>query len=64
MFVNVYGYILSYKHIHNVYTFHREGGAAVRFTLSAGFPPKDVTDSSANIKDAGLLGAAITQKSA
>lgn len=44
--------------------FNREGGAAARFTLSAGFPPKDVADSGATVAEAGLLGAAITQKSA
>eukprot|EP00598_Pedospumella_elongata_P002622 CAMPEP_0184968278 /NCGR_PEP_ID=MMETSP1098-20130426/1377_1 /TAXON_ID=89044 /ORGANISM="Spumella elongata, Strain CCAP 955/1" /LENGTH=273 /DNA_ID=CAMNT_0027489861 /DNA_START=53 /DNA_END=874 /DNA_ORIENTATION=+ len=40
----------------------REGGVATSFALSAGFPPKDVTDGAASVAEAGLLGAAITQK--
>ena len=40
------------------------GAGPARFTLSAGFPPKDLTDPSTSLKDAGLTGAAIVQKSA
>jgi UBX domain-containing protein 1 len=39
----------------------REGGAGAPFGLAAGFPPAPVRDLSATIKDAGLIGAAITQ---
>jgi hypothetical protein len=39
-----------------------EGGAADAFALSAGFPPKDVVDGQATIAEAGLLGAAVTQR--
>ncbi len=42
--------------------FCREGGVASSFALSAGFPPKDVVDGAASVAEAGLLGAAITQK--
>lgn len=40
------------------------GSGPATFTLSAGFPPKDLTDASVSLKDAGLTGAAIVQKSA
>jgi len=43
-------------------TIVREGGASAAFSLSAGFPPKDITDGTATISEAGLLNAAITQK--
>jgi hypothetical protein len=43
-------------------TIHRDGGAAPSFSLSAGFPPVDVVDALQSVKDAGLVGAAITQK--
>lgn len=42
--------------------FCRDGGTGTGFTLSAGFPPKDVLDAAATVADAGLLGAAVTQK--
>ena len=32
------------------------------FSLSAGYPPKDLTDGDATVEAAGLKGAAITQK--
>jgi UBX domain-containing protein 1 len=35
---------------------------SIRFTLSAGFPPKDVTDPTATVSEAGLAGAAVTMK--
>ena len=37
---------------------------AVPFELIAGFPPKALTDAAATVKDAGLAGASITQKTA
>lgn len=43
----------------------RESGAEgsdVSFTLSAGFPPKDLSDALATVADAGLQNAAVTQK--
>lgn len=40
------------------------GSGPAAFTLSAGFPPKDLTDADISLKDAGLSGAAIVQKSA
>lgn len=51
-------HLLLYLHLY----YHREGGVAPSFALSAGFPPKDVTDSAITIAEAGLLDAAITQK--
>jgi UBX domain-containing protein 1 len=39
------------------------GSGPASFTLSAGFPPKDLTDAGVSLKDAGLTGAAIVQKS-
>ena len=38
------------------------GVGPARFTLSAGFPPKDLTDPHIGLKEAGLTGAAIVQK--
>lgn len=32
------------------------------YTLSAGFPPRDIVDAHLSLVDAGLLGAAVTQK--
>lgn len=40
----------------------REGGVSTSFILSAGFPPKDIVDGTVTVAEAGLLGAAITQK--
>jgi UBX domain-containing protein 1 len=40
------------------------GAGPARFTLSAGFPPKELTDPTTSLRDAGLTGAAIVQKSA
>lgn len=39
-----------------------EAGGTAAFSLSAGFPPKDLMDGSATIEAAGLQGAAVTQK--
>jgi len=42
----------------------RNGGdGSERFTLSAGFPPREVLEASDSLVDAGLVGAAIVQKS-
>lgn len=38
--------------------------AAAPFELIAGFPPKALTDAGATVKDAGLAGASVTQKTA
>jgi len=40
----------------------RDSGVGTAFSLSAGFPPVDVLDGSLSVKDAGLVGASITQK--
>jgi ribosomal protein L18 len=43
----------------------REGGnsdRSLRFTLSAGFPPKELTDGNATVSSAGLAGASVTMK--
>ena len=40
----------------------RSQGVAEAFILSAGFPPKDVTDPAQTLADAGLVGASITLK--
>ena len=37
------------------------GGAAGPFQLSAGYPPKAITDASQSVADAGLVGESITQ---
>ena len=37
-------------------------GKTIRFTLSAGFPPKDVTDPTLTVTEAGFAGAAINMK--
>lgn len=45
-------------------TCSRNGGdGSERFTLSAGFPPREVLQASDSLVDAGLVGAAIVQKS-
>ncbi|OQR84434.1 hypothetical protein ACHHYP_13389 [Achlya hypogyna] len=41
---------------------HREGAGTQAYILMAGFPPKPIVDMDATLQDAGLLGAAITQK--
>jgi UBX domain-containing protein 1 len=38
-------------------------GPSASFVLSAGFPPADIKDSLQSVKEAGLVGAAVTQKS-
>lgn len=40
------------------------GGTDAPYFLCAGFPPKDVTDLSLSLQDAGLVGASIVQKTA
>ncbi len=43
----------------------REAGntdSSLRFTLSAGFPPKDLEDGSETVNGAGLAGASVTMK--
>lgn len=48
----------------HVSTCSRNGGDGTeRFTLSAGFPPREVLQASDSLVDAGLVGAAIVQKS-
>ena len=37
-------------------------GSDMTFALSAGFPPKELSDAQATIETAGLIGAAVTQK--
>lgn len=37
-------------------------GKAIRFILSAGFPPKDILDPTITVSEAGFAGAAITMK--
>jgi len=37
-------------------------GGTEAFSLSAGFPPKDLLDAAASIEAAGLMGAAVTQR--
>jgi len=41
---------------------NREEPMSRPFSLSAGFPPQDVTDLGATIAEAGLVGASVTQK--
>eukprot|EP01038_Epipyxis_sp_PR26KG_P006916 gene6916-9469_t len=41
---------------------HREGAGSVPYVLSSGFPPQNAIDCFASIKEAGWIGAAITQK--
>ncbi|OQR91550.1 hypothetical protein THRCLA_08947 [Thraustotheca clavata] len=41
---------------------HREGATGQAYILMAGFPPKPLVDMDTTLQDAGLLGAAITQK--
>ena len=41
----------------------QEGAGPDAFSLSAGFPPKDLADGEVSLKDAGLAGASIVQKS-
>lgn len=38
------------------------GGATDSFSLSSGFPPKDVCGTTLSLEEAGLIGAAVTQK--
>ncbi len=40
----------------------RDANITSTFALSAGFPPKDLTDGNATIQEAGLNGAAVTVK--
>lgn len=40
----------------------RDSGDGRGFTLGAGFPPVDVADGSLSLREAGLIGASITQK--
>ena len=39
-----------------------EGGATAPFTISAGFPPKQIVDINLTIEECGLKGSAVTQK--
>ncbi|KAF0693708.1 Aste57867_15348 [Aphanomyces stellatus] len=52
--------------LHTVNDLHaiirREGAAGQPYLLMAGFPPKPIVNMDATLQDAGLLGAAITQK--
>lgn len=54
------------NHLHTVLQLaallNREEPISRPFSLSAGFPPQDITDFSATIADAGLIGASVTQK--
>jgi len=40
----------------------QQGSSSSNFTLSAGFPPKDIVGTTSTIEEAGLIGAAVTQK--
>jgi UBX domain-containing protein 1 len=42
----------------------RDGNVLVPFSMSSGFPPKEITENNATIKDAGLVGASIMLKAA
>ncbi|CAK4133102.1 unnamed protein product [Aphanomyces euteiches] len=54
------------NHTHTVRDIHaivaREGAAGQPYVLLAGFPPKPIVSQDATLQEAGLLGAAITQK--
>ena len=38
------------------------GGAGASFTLSSGFPPKELTSSGQTLSEAGLVGSSVTLK--
>jgi hypothetical protein len=40
----------------------KDGAVSVPFSMSAGFPPKDITELDISIKDAGLVGASVMLK--
>mmetsp|Transcript_28729 Transcript_28729/g.29064 ORF Transcript_28729/g.29064 Transcript_28729/m.29064 type:complete len:262 (-) Transcript_28729:290-1075(-) len=54
----------SHTVLHLIGFLNREEAASRPFILSAGFPPKDITDTSKSVSEAGLVGASITQKAA
>lgn len=42
--------------------FNNQGAGTDSFTLSSGFPPKELTDPNQTLTEAGLISAAIQQK--
>jgi hypothetical protein len=41
---------------------NNQSNSSLRFTLNAGFPPKDVNDPTITVSEAGFAGAAVTMK--